>query len=140
MLCCLQWRDLDASRVRGGYILGLAGTRGYARSSATHAGAPRRTVLAVPESESACKPPVDVAHADAKLTPSFARKEVDGISSLTRAAGRFDQPGLAAQTREVEIGLCDARASCPSSGEHQNAYDEHPRQDEDERDAVDGER
>src|SRR6266545_833538 len=37
MSCCLRWRDLS-SRVRDGYILGLAATRGHARRLAT----PRR--------------------------------------------------------------------------------------------------
>src|SRR4029450_4142283 len=38
MLCCLQWRDFESSRVRDGYILGLAGTRGHARQLATQPG------------------------------------------------------------------------------------------------------
>src|SRR6266487_3607837 len=37
ILCCLRWRGLHASRVRDGYILGLAGTRGHARHLGTYA-------------------------------------------------------------------------------------------------------
>src|SRR6266536_6425309 len=87
LCCCLSRQNRDASRLRDGYILGLAGTRGHARSSATHARASPRPVIARSEAESACKPRVNVAHAGTTVTPSFAR---EGVSErATHAEGEL---------------------------------------------------
>jgi hypothetical protein len=70
--CCLRWRDFHASRVRDGYIFGLAGTRGHARRLATQRRACSADSKAQIESERSCKPTFRVARAGATRTPSFA--------------------------------------------------------------------
>lgn len=73
MLCCPWWRDFGSSRVRDGYILGLAGTRGHARPLDT-----AWNVLETLNSDRSLgkflqTTRVDVARAGATLTFSFAR-------------------------------------------------------------------
>jgi hypothetical protein len=74
--CCLRWRDFDASRVRDGHILGLAGTFGHARRLATQPGTCSTRSHATTAKQSSCKRASGIARADARLTTSFA-KEVD---------------------------------------------------------------
>jgi hypothetical protein len=77
--CCLARRNLRASRVRDGYILGLAGTRGHTRRLAAEPETCSRHSIASTHPKSSCKAEVGVACSDATLTPSFAREEVIGI-------------------------------------------------------------
>jgi hypothetical protein len=79
MCCCLARRNLRASRVRDGYILGLAGTRGHARRLAAQPETCSRHSITPTHPKSSCKAEVGVACSDATLTPSFAREEVIGI-------------------------------------------------------------
>jgi hypothetical protein len=67
-------------RVRDGYILGLAATRGRARRLATQAGTCSRRSIAATDSESSCKQVIGVARAGATPTPSFASEGVIGIA------------------------------------------------------------
>lgn len=73
---CLLRRNAEPSRVRDGYILGLADTRGHARRLATHRGTCSRESIGTTGSETACKNRFGVAHAGANLTTSFAREGV----------------------------------------------------------------
>jgi hypothetical protein len=77
--CCLRRRITDASRVREGYILGLAGTRGHAGRLATHPETCSRHSIATTYSKSSCKQAVGVYRAGATLTPSFDREGVAGL-------------------------------------------------------------
>jgi hypothetical protein len=77
--CCLPRRNVRASRVRDGYILGLAGTRGHARRLAAQPETCSRHSIASTHLKTSCKAGVGVACSDATLTPSFAREEVIGI-------------------------------------------------------------
>src|SRR5207302_2898456 len=74
MHACLHWRDLEATRVRDGYILRRAGTRGHARRLATRRGTRSRHSIATNHSESSRKQAVCVVRSGAKLTTSFARE------------------------------------------------------------------
>src|SRR4249920_3475792 len=76
VLCCLRWRDFDASRVQDGYIFGLAGTRGHARRLVTQPGTCSRHSIATTCSKSSCKNAVGVSFAGTTLTPSFAKEGV----------------------------------------------------------------
>jgi len=90
--CCLRWRDFDASRVRDGYILGLAGIRGHARHLAAQLERVRSHSIATASSKSSCKQAIDVSRAGAKATPSFAR---EGVSdSSPEEAPRSPQDGV----------------------------------------------
>src|SRR6266511_2180540 len=73
MLCCLPWQDFDASWVRDGYILGLAGTRDVARHGEACWGTRHRLTG---RSENPCKQAIGVAQAGSTRTPSFAREGV----------------------------------------------------------------
>ena len=76
--CCLRWRDLDLSRVRDGYIFGLAGTCGHARRLATRAHGVVGRPVAITWSESPCK--------EHFLLPELARSRVP--PSLERGSWR----------------------------------------------------
>jgi hypothetical protein len=87
-LCCLRWRDLDASRVRDGYIL----TGGHSRARATS----RDTAWNVLETldrdrslEKFLQLDLAVARPGAKLATSFTREGVDRFES---ARGLVEKP------------------------------------------------
>jgi hypothetical protein len=63
--CCLPRRNVRASRVRDGYILGLAGTRGHARRLAAQPETCSRHSIASTHPKSSCKAEVGVACSDA---------------------------------------------------------------------------
>ena len=91
-LCCLRWRDFDASRVPDGYILGRAGTRGHARRRATRPETCSRHSIATTHSKSSCKHAVAVARAGATLTPSFVREGVAARTLARQPGGRGLSP------------------------------------------------
>ena len=101
ILCCLPWRDLDSSRVRDGYILGLAGTRGHARRRATRRGTRSRHSIATTRAKSSCKQAIVVARAGATVTPSFAREGLIGQIRLPIGLAPFDCRSAHAVSNDV---------------------------------------
>jgi hypothetical protein len=79
MLCCQRWQDFESSRVRDGYILGLAGTRGHARRLATQRGTCSRDSITTAHPKNSCKHQPGVARAGVRLATSFAR---EGVAEL----------------------------------------------------------
>jgi hypothetical protein len=101
--CCLLRRNVRASRVRDGYILGLAGTRGHARRLAAQPETCSRHSIASTHPKTSCKAEAGVACSDAMLTPSFAREEVIGIPTTPDLEGQPFRP--------PEVRACDPRRS-----------------------------
>ena len=79
--CCLRWRDSDDSRVRDGYILGLAGIRGHSRRLGSYATMCSRHSIATRSPKSSWEARVCVARTDAELPPSFDREGVAAQSA-----------------------------------------------------------
>jgi hypothetical protein len=84
---CLPRQNLRASRVRDGYILGLAGIRGHARRLAAQPETCSRHSIASTHPTNSCKAEVGVACSDARLTPSFAR---EGVIQSDASAVRYE--------------------------------------------------
>jgi hypothetical protein len=74
ILRCLHGRKSDASRVRDGYILGLAGTRGHPRRLATQRMTWSGHAIATNDSKGSCKAASCVARTGAEVTTSFAKR------------------------------------------------------------------
>jgi len=104
--CCLPRRNLRASRVRDGYILGLAGTRGHARRLAAQPETCSRHSIASTHPKSSCKAEVGVACSDATLTPSFAREGI-GCPVARRRAPRT--PSTSAHVAPDSHATCAQR-------------------------------
>jgi hypothetical protein len=103
------WRDFDASRVRDGSILGLAGIRGHVRHLATQRGTCSRPSMATTCSESSCKPRFGVARVGAKLTTSFAREVVVHVHGSPMAA----RPSQRTLARPCELVTYSRRTRSP---------------------------
>jgi hypothetical protein len=97
---CLPRRKLRSSRIRDGYILGLAGSRGHARRLVAHARACPTESIAATDSESSCKKGIwccPQCH-EAEHLPHYRRRRVV----------RFANPRL----DRARLGVCrSARAA-----------------------------
>jgi hypothetical protein len=109
--CCLARRNLRASRVRDGYILGLAGTRGHARRLAAQPETCSRHSIASTHPKSSCKAEVGVACSDATLTPSSLERRSSGfpprlISNASLSGRRRSRVRLSSLTLvHSDVGL-----------------------------------
>jgi hypothetical protein len=113
--CCLPRRNVRASRVRDGYILGLAGTRGHARRLAAQPESCSRHSIASTHPKTSCKAEVGVACSDATLTPFFA-KRVSRSSALPWPANYAPVANAAVAAGVLEFRLSQVQAGCKRCG------------------------
>ena len=114
--CCLPRRNVRASRVRDGYILGLAGTRGHARRLAAQPETCSRHSIASTHPKTSCKAEVGVACSDATLTPSSLERRSPGIPTTPDLERQPFRPPEVARATLVARARTLRRRPRPTAG------------------------